>query len=232
MRQLLPDAVDDVDPAAVYAEGARTPPTGRPWVMASMVASADGSAAVDGRSGPLGGPADRAVFQLLRSLADVILVAAGTARAERYRPARGQVPPPIAVVSRSLDLDLASPLFAEARARTIVVTCAAADPGRVAAVREAAEVIVAGDVRVDVAAAVAALGERGHRLVLCEGGPALLGQVAAAGLLDELCLTTSPILAAGAGPRILGGAALSPPLPRRLATLLEDDGTLFARYLA
>ncbi|HUF33680.1 MAG TPA: pyrimidine reductase family protein [Acidimicrobiales bacterium] len=230
MRQLLPDPVDDVDPEVVYADDDRPAPVGRPWVMANMVTSADGSAAVDGRSGPLGGPADRAVFHLLRSLADVILVAAGTVRAEHYRPARG--PAPIAVVTRSLDLDLTSALFTEATARTIVVTCAAADPGRLAAVREVADVVVAGDERVDVAAALAALGERGHRLVLCEGGPTLLGQVASAGVLDELCLTISPILTAGDGPRLLDGPALTPPAALRLATLLEDDGTLFARYLS
>jgi riboflavin biosynthesis pyrimidine reductase len=231
MRQLLPDAVADVDPATVYGDAPRTPPAGRPWVMANMVASLDGSAAVDGRSGPLGGPADKAVFHLLRSVADVILVAAGTARAEGYKPARGDDPAPIAVVSRSLELDLASPLFTEAAARTIAITCEAADADRRRATAEVADVVVAGDARVEVGAALTALHERGHRLVLCEGGPSLLAQVAAAGALDELCLTISPILVGGDGPRILDGD-IGSPLPRRLATLLEDDGTLFARYLA
>jgi riboflavin-specific deaminase-like protein len=231
MRQLLPEAVAAVDPAPIYGGAPRPAPADRPWVMANMVASLDGSVAVSGRSGPLGNAADRAVFHLLRSLSDVVLVGAGTARAERYGPARGAHPPPIAVVSRSLDLDLSTPLFAS-DAGTVVVTCAAADPERRAALSERVDVVVAGEDRVDVTAAVAALGERGHRLVLCEGGPRLLTEVVTAGLLDELCLTIAPLLAAGDGPRALEGPALLPPLPWRLATLLEDDGTLFARYLA
>jgi riboflavin biosynthesis pyrimidine reductase len=231
VRQLLPDPIDDIDPREVYASAERTPPPGRPWALANMVCSADGSAAVGQRSGPLGGPADKAIFGLLRSLADVVLVGAGTVRAEGYRPVRGSAPAPLAVVSRSLDLDPAEPLFTEAAARTIVVTCRDADPGRRAALEEVADVVVAGEDAVDPHLVVAALGERGHRIVLCEGGPALLGQIVAAGLLDELCLTISPLLAAGDGPRILTGPELDPPRPRRLASLLEEDGMLFARYL-
>ena len=53
-----------------------------------MIESADGAAAVDGLSGGLGGSADHEIFGLLRALAGVILVGAGTVRAEAYRPAR------------------------------------------------------------------------------------------------------------------------------------------------
>ena len=91
-------------------------PGAAPWLRASMVASVDGAASLGGRSGGLSGDADRLVFSVLRSLADVILVGAGTARAEGYRPVRdgevwaslraGRAPvPPIAVVTGKLDLD-------------------------------------------------------------------------------------------------------------------------------
>ena len=119
MQQLLPEPRDDVDPAVLHASHRRTPPPERPWVALNMVVSVDGATQVDGLSGGLGGPADRRMFLSLRSIADVILVAAGTVRAEHYGPprtspdqraqrlARGQAEcPRLAIVSGSLDLDL------------------------------------------------------------------------------------------------------------------------------
>lgn len=224
MRRLLPEPADDVDLASAYAY----PPGATRWLRANMVTSADGAAAAhDGLSGALSSPADRAVFHLLRDLADVVVVGAGTVRAEGYRPARL----PIAVVSGRLDLDLAGPLFTEAEHRTVVLTTASVPAERLAAARAAADVVVCGVDRVDPLLAVAALAERGHRRLLCEGGPRLLGQVAAAGLLDELCLTVAPLLASGEAPRVLFGPPLQPSAPLRLAHLLEEDGTLFARYV-
>lgn len=231
MRRLLPVPVDDVDPAAVYGGAERPAPTGRPWVVANMIASADGTASVAGRSGGLGGPADKAVFHLLRSLADVVVAGASTVRVEGYRPITRPRATPIAVVSRSLDLDWEAPLFTQAAARTIVVTCEAAEPARRRQAEQVADVVVAGTGAVDPVAALAALGERGHRLALCEGGPTLLAQLGATGTLDELCLTVAPLLAAGDGPRVLTGTALDPPTQLRLASVLEDDGFLLLRYL-
>src|SRR5437763_6912934 len=103
VRQLFPEAVEAVEPLDVY----RDVPVvdGRPMVRLNMIAAVDGATAVDGRSGALGGPADHRVFAALRSLADVVLVAAGTVRAEGYGPA----PLPIAVVSGTLELDWDSP---------------------------------------------------------------------------------------------------------------------------
>ena len=179
-----------------------------------MIESADGAAAVDGLSGGLGGPADREVFGLLRALAGVILVGAGTARAEGYRPARvaerwaglragRAATPPIAVLSGRLDLDPAGPLLAQAPAgaRTIVITAESAPAARRADVARYADVVIGGEHEVTAAAAVGALAGLGYREVLAEGGPHLLGQLAAAGLIDELCVTISPVLAGGpAGP--------------------------------
>jgi riboflavin biosynthesis pyrimidine reductase len=196
-------------------------------VRANMVATVDGAASGgDGLSGSVSGEADKRVFAALRRLADVVLVGAGTARAEGYRPAGL----PIAVVSGRLDLDLAAPLYTSAAHRTIVITCGSAPAAALERATAVADVLVCGDERVDIAAAVAALHDRGLDHVLCEGGPTLLRQVAAEGLLDELCLTVAPFLAGGSAGRILGGELLIPALEVSLTHLLEDDGWLFARY--
>jgi riboflavin biosynthesis pyrimidine reductase len=216
------------------------------WVRANMVASADGAAyAATGRSAGLSSPDDKRIFGVLRVLADVVLAGAGTARDEGYRPAlrrpalaslRAGRPETqtIALVTRSLDLNLDAPLFTEVPpdARTIVITCAAADAARRAAAAKVADVIIAGEETVDLPAAVGALADRGLTRVICEGGPHLLGDVASAGLLDELCLSLSPVLAAPGASRIVAG----PPAPARPLTLrhvlVGDDGFLFCRYVA
>jgi riboflavin biosynthesis pyrimidine reductase len=237
-----------------------------PWVRANMIASVDGAASLNGRSGGLSGDADRLVFSVLRSLADVILVGARTARAEKYRLAHqgqiwaalreGQPPtPPIAVVTRELDLDLDGPLLAGPadRARTILLTTRAAPAARRAAAAARADVILAGRDSVTPVAAVDALAARGHRKILVEGGPNLLGQITGAGLLDELCMTFSPVLEGGRAGRILAPPPPSPapfmaagpgrgphPPPHSpftgevgltLAHVLEDRGSLLCRYL-
>src|SRR5262245_48924839 len=215
-----------------------------------MVASVDGAATLDGRAGGLSGEADEQVFAMLRALADVILVGAGTARAERYGPVRpeseglrwtwlrdGRTPSaPIAVVTRALDLDLASPLLAGAppHARTIVITTDAAPAERRVGAARTAEVIVAGEAMVDMKAATDALAGRGYQRVLCEGGPHLLAQLAGEGLLDELCLTFSPLLAGPGADRIVTGGLPLPgggTEPFTLAHVLTDEAYLLCRYL-
>ncbi len=211
-----------------------------------MVASADGAATLEGRSGGLGGAADRKLFHVLRSLADVVLVGGGTARAEKYKPGRGcrswcrrcaraaRRPRRSPSSARSLDLDPDSPLLAAAPdwARTIVLTTAAAPADRRAALARQATVIEAGEKRVDARRAIDALAGLGHTRILTEGGPKLLGHLAAAGLLDDLCLTIGPVLAGGDASRILAGSPLpGGALPLTLAHVLAEDGSLFCRYL-
>ena len=198
-----PPAIEEL--ARLYTAGA-----GRSWLQANMVASVDGAASLAGRSGGLSGPGDRMVFAVLRSLADLILVGAGTAGTERYRPAQAaglwqQLRPPrapvpaIAIVTGGLHVDPDGQLLTGAAddAKTIVVTTTDAPADRKAAIAKHARIIDAGQSQVDVTAAVAALRNLGYSRILCEGGPTLLGQLADAGLVDELCLTTSPLIAAG-----------------------------------
>ncbi len=197
-----------------------------------------------GRSGGLGTPADRAVFTALRAIADVIVVGAGTVRAEGYGPprtpepeqrrrlARGQQAfPRLAVVSGRLDLDLTSPLFTESTERPIILTGTAASADTRAAAGEVAEVHVVGDAHVDLGAAMATLADLGARVALCEGGPVLNGQLLALGLIDEVCLSVSPLLAGGDSNRIIHGAIPPDAEAMRLDRVLEDDGMLLLRYV-
>src|SRR4051794_31798686 len=166
-------------------------------------------------------------------MADVVLVGAGTARGENYGGAKttdGRRPPPIAVVSKSLGFDLSARLFTDTTVPPIVVTCAASPSDVREQLSAVAEVLVAGDADVDLPVALDALAERGLGQVLCEGGPHLLGAVAAAGLLDELCLTLSPIVAGGNAGRIVAGYLPDVVEPMHLQHVLEDDGHLFLRY--
>jgi riboflavin biosynthesis pyrimidine reductase len=224
VRQLFPEPRDTVEPLDVYRDLPVV--TGRPAVRLNMIASVDGSTALDGRSGGLGGPADRKVFSALRSLADLVLVAAGTVRAEHYGP--GALP--IAVVSGSLQLDWDAPFFTAATHRPIVVTHRRAPADQAVRASRAADVLVAGESSVDLALAVGLLGERGFRHVLAEGGPSLNGALAGVGLLDELCLSLAPRLASGDAKRILAGPPLTPPPGLTLHSLCEEDGYLFLRY--
>lgn len=241
MRLLLPrpldgdGVLDDAAAAALVAGEAREPTGDRPWLVVNMVASLDGATAVDGVSGALGGPADRVVFHALRGVADVVLVAAGTARAEGYGPPRprpdGAPGPRLAVVTRSGDLDPGARLFGGGD--PIVLTCEACPADRRAALAAVTEVVVAGVAQVDLALALAQLGARGAGVVLCEGGPTLNGQLVAADLVDEWCLTLAPVLAGGDAKRAAVGApAAAPPSPLALdRVLVADEGDALLRYV-
>jgi riboflavin-specific deaminase-like protein len=218
-----------------------------PLLRVNMVASVDGRVTdAHGRSGGLGSDADLAAFRAMRAMADAILVGAGTARTEGYGPhlihasvagprladGRDQ-PAAIVVVSASLDLDPASRLFREAATRTVVLTCAAAPPGRRAALAEVADVVTAGTDRVDLTDGLARLHQRGLAHVLCEGGPRLNAGLLAADLVDELCLTIAPLLLLGEGPRLVepyGAAGLAGDHTLALLALGRVEQELFARY--
>jgi riboflavin biosynthesis pyrimidine reductase len=231
LRQLLPVPIDDVDVAEVYASDERAPHAdGRPWVLVNMVASIDGATTVGGVSGPLGGPGDREVFRAIRAVADTILVAAGTVRAEDYGPPGGGQR--LAVLTGSADLDPDARLFAGG-VRPLVLTTAAAPAARVDALRAVAEVVEVGASTVAPEDAFEELRLRGARVVLCEGGPSLNGQLIRSGIVDEWCQTVAPTLAGGPAKRP-AVEEHAPPAPIDLQLdrlLVHQDGTMFARYL-
>lgn len=252
MRQLLPEYIAEVDPVDLYTADVRTRINDRPWVVVNMITSIDGATAVDGRSGALGGPADKAVFRALREVPDVILVGAATVRTEGYGPVqlgaearerrrnlgRSEVPR-LAIVSGSLELDPDSPMFAEAERPPLVLTSAHADPARRVRLESVAEVHSVGTSRVSMTEALSLLGHLGVTCVLCEGGPTLNAQLLAQDLVDEWCQTTSPMLVGGESSRAAVGPEArvnSDPqgfgLPHlHLDRLLQADGMLLARYL-
>jgi riboflavin biosynthesis pyrimidine reductase len=213
----------------------------RAWTRGNMIASVDGAIEVGGRSTGLSGPADRLIFTVLRSLADVILVGSGTAKAEHYgkasrvwpqlrqgRPSR----PAIAAVTGNLSLDLDSPLITGTGPRTILLTTSKAPRDRRDLAAQHADVVIAGDDSVSARTAVEKLTGLGYRHILAEGGPTLLGELAATGQLDELCVTVSPALEGGySTARMLKASGPGGDLtPLTLASVIEADGFLLSRY--
>lgn len=236
--------VEVPDALAPYLGVDRSRPMHECWVTGHMVAGLDGTAAIGGRVGSLSTAPDQALFRRMRQIADVVLVGAETVRRERYGPvrltdeavewrrARGMWPlPPIAVVSRTLEFDWGAEVFAgaSADASTYLITCAAVEPNRLADARKHATVLVAGGERVEPAAALQALAGLGHRVVLCEGGPTLLGELVAAGRLDELCLSIAPLMGGDPVP-----VSVTPPgaglAEFDLVGTMVEEHTLFLRY--
>ncbi|MFD3593981.1 pyrimidine reductase family protein [Nocardia sp. NPDC058640] len=220
-----------------------------PWVRANFVSSIDGAFTVDGVSAGLGTAADKRVFTVLRELADVVVIGAGTLRAENYggaHPDRQRrithhqhgigghpegAPPPIAVVTATAKLDPGAKFFADAEVPPLIITTTQADPAQITALEDAgAVVVIAGTAAIMPAALIRVFAQRGLHRVLCEGGPHLFGQLAEAGLVDELCLTTAPMLVGGTGGRIsLSASTFDLPMARK-QLLLDDDGTVLARW--
>jgi riboflavin biosynthesis pyrimidine reductase len=213
-----------------------------PTLRVNFIASLDGAVTVDGKSGALGGPGDKLIFDTLRMVCDALLVGAGTVRTENYdglrldpaarawRRDHGLAEFPLmVVVSAALDLDPAQLAFADAPIRPLVVTHRGAGAARRAALAPVAEVVACGDTEIDLAAAVRLLHARGVAQILCEGGPRLFGALIAGDLVDELCLTVSPVLTGGAAGRIAAGPG-GPPREMSLRGVLADGDMLFLRY--
>jgi riboflavin biosynthesis pyrimidine reductase len=241
VQMLFPESVASIDPWTVYTDLPHN--EGRPSVRLNMIVSVDGGTSWNGVSGALGGSADKDLFSVLRSLADVILVASGTMREEHYGPAvlaskiqdmrleHGQTPvPKIAVVSRTCRFDWKTSFFTAAAERPIVITVSSAAEADRSRAAEVAEVIVAGQNNVNLSQAITELGSRGAKSVLAEGGPTLNGELAKASLLDELCVTLSPVLASGDAKRIIAGSSLDDLKALDLCSICEEDNYLFLRY--
>lgn len=212
----------------------------RPWLLVNMVSSVDGATEVAGRSSAIGDEQDSVVFKSLRAVSDLILVAAATARAESYGPARlpdrlvdwrqdrGMAQNPrIAIISRSLDFDVDA--FDDAP--PIVVTSEGSPLERREELAARTDVVVAGGERVDLPDALHRLRKLGHDRILCEGGPSLNGQLALEDLVDEWCLTISPLVLSGDSKRIVSGPGLDGGRPVVLDRVLRGHRSIFTRWL-
>lgn len=218
---------------------------GSPWIRVNFVASIDGAVSVDGRSGGLGTPADKAVFDELRNLADAVLVGSGTVNAENYgganvsddvrvaRVNRGQsAVPPIVVVTGSMSVEPDATLIVDAQVPPVFLTSATAPDDRVNAIRDAGATVVRSPTdTLTGRVVVGLLEELGLRRILCEGGPGLFGTLLEDDVVDELCVTTSPLAAAGRAGRI---AVSDDAAPREMTPghiLLDTDGTVLVRWV-
>jgi len=241
LRRLHPEpGLLTADEAVAELRFAAAGDGGRPYVAVNMVATADGRASVAGRTAPISSVADRQLFHALRTRADAVMVGAGTIRAERY----GRIVPDAArreqrrrnglagdalavIVSASLDLPADLPLLQDASSRVVVITASDAVLDGCAA-----QVQYLRCTPVDLPCALARLREQhGVSSILCEGGPHLNASLLAAGLIDELFLTTVPKLAGSAGSlSVMDEVPLREPVGLELLSLLHCDGELFARY--
>jgi riboflavin biosynthesis pyrimidine reductase len=232
--------LSDDEIAALYAARDRTVP----WLRVNFVSSIDGAGAHDGLTAGLGTPADKRVFDILRRLCDVVLVGAGTVRAEGYGPMRLEEPavlwrrahglrdqPVFAVVSAGLDLDPAHRIFTDAPVRPIVITVESAPKDRRSALGKVADVLVAGDEHVDTVRMRSLLAGRGLQQVHSEGGPHFFADLQRDDAVDEVCLTMSPFTEGPGAGRIVAGMPTRIQRPMELAHVLSSEGTLLLRYV-
>lgn len=241
MERLFPDPgpttvaeqLDAFDPAADAG-------TERPHTFTNFAVTADGRATIGGRSGAIGSATDTEMLVGLRTKAEAVMIGAGTMRAERYgrlipdpmkralRERRGLPQDPLAVlISGRLDLPWDAPMFTCGGGRVLIFTTAAEDPPETAT---PVRVVRQRGTHVDLADALRHLRtERGIRSLLCEGGPDLHGDLVGGGLVDELFITTGPMLGGGTGPGLLSGLEAGR-ADLELAWLLREESELFARY--
>jgi riboflavin-specific deaminase-like protein len=242
LRRLHPDGARVTPEEALGGLGlGGLAPQERPYVVVNFVSTADGKAAVGGRSGPIGDEVDSALFHLLRTQVDAVLVGSGTLRTERYgrlvrdprlraaREREGLEPDPIAcTVTRSFDLPLEIPLFEEPEQRVVVFTSAPDAPPQVGA---AVTVERLDPAELTMTSVLRRLRGHGVRSVLCEGGPTVFGLLLHEGVADELFLSLAPRIAGGAeAPAIVAGTPLHALMELELVWVLEARGSLYLRY--
>lgn len=243
-NRLLPEpGVVEADPLLRAVGFGALAPADRPYVIVNFVASADGRAAFNGRSGALGDDGDKALFHGLRTQVDAVMAGTGTLTAERYgrilrrperrelRVAAGRTPEPLAAfVTLSGRLPLDIPLFAEPDQRVVISTPAPLDLVNVSAQVDVHR-LEPDDPRPLSSALRALRTDHDVRSLLCEGGPTLFAALLREGLVDELFLTVSPNLAGGeSGPPITSGPPLDSLRPMTIAWLLQREASLYLRY--
>lgn len=212
----------------------------RPWVMLNIVESIDGATAVDGGASGLNDADDRELFLSLRAVADVVMNGAETVRAENLGPvelnddmesrrseAGIHTPPKMVILSRSLSLDPGQRVFSDPGRRPTIITGSDGDSDRLEALGQVAEIIQIE--KLDGAGIVDALGDAS--VILCEGGPTINSQLIEAGVVDEVNLTISPVLALGESKRVASGPTMGSLTPMELDRTLLGDRSLFLRFV-
>lgn len=213
----------------------------RPYTVANMVVTADGRASLQGRTQGISSETDRDLFHVLRTQVDAVMVGTGTIALERYGPlarrpevrrrraALGLAEVPLACTcSRSMELPVDAPLFADPESRIVVLTNSDREPPPCAA--QLVVERIPGD-ELDLAAGAERLRSKyGVRAMLHEGGPTMLAAMLADGLVDELFLTVSPMLVGGGEPSVVEGTAFEHPRGMELRSLLRHESFLFLRY--
>jgi riboflavin biosynthesis pyrimidine reductase len=220
--------LDDADAREQIADLYRTPSSD--WLRLNLIGTLSGNATgPDGTSESITNPVDRVVLNVIRSLADVVVVGAASVRSEGYFVPRRAA---LAVVTRSGDFS-GHQITSSGDRGPLLILCpaASADRARETISNPEAQIIVVPDVdgSLSAAAIVDALRDAGYPSIVAEGGPAIAAHLVLGGVVDELCLTTSPILNGGALP--LFGATEFAPIPLSLQQLLVDDGgATYARW--
>jgi riboflavin-specific deaminase-like protein len=236
-----PATIDPGDAIAGLGWGRQAPPE-RPYLTLNMVATADGKAAVEGRTRAISSGTDRAIFHHLRTQADAVMAGAGTVRTERYGPivktdelrakreGEGLDPNPLAViVSGSLRLPVDVPLLQDPESRVVILT---RSRDELSGHRAQVDYLRSEGGTFDLRPLMERLrSDYGVRSVLCEGGPTLNASLLPYGLVDELFLTIAPTLAGGADAlTIVAGAPLPELVGLELIWALEDGNELYLRY--
>jgi riboflavin biosynthesis pyrimidine reductase len=238
MRGLLPSG--EVDFGKLVEDLLRSPPeTRRPYLTCAFISTLDGRATIAGRTEGLGFQMDARVLMRLRTFADAVMIGANTMRVERYdrmlpvqrlREYREQIglpaDPLTVIVSRSLDLPWDAGLFSDGHGEVVIATTSTLSPPPTATNVE----LIRHSDEVDLRGLLEHLHrERGIESVSCEGGPTILHNLIAAGLVEDLFLTHNPVLT-GDGERSLMHGTLPSPVPAELVWVLEGEGELFTRW--
>ena len=219
-------------------------PVGQLWVRAMMVLTLDGaSTGADGLSGSISSEGDKKVFAETRRLSDVVLVGAGTIRAEHYKPFLANpaaaseraslglaVAPLLVIVSASLHLPWSDPVFSESALRPLVLTVENCDGAALAIAHQHADVSVLPGTRVDPVVVLDHLRSRGLLRIVCEGGPHLLSEMSHSKTIDEADITVAPLIVGG-GQKVTGTPMFEPDR-FRLVHSIAEDGYLFNRYVS
>lgn len=237
-KQIFPETIENIDLNIAYAY----PEENKAFLRTNMVSSIDGAISIDGHAHGLSNETDKKIYRAMRNLADVILVGARTMRIEKYKPAaideknqalrilRGQMSiPPVALVSMSGLFDWDLPFFKDAKVKPFIFT---SDEGfNVASEgKDLAEIIKCGKDKVDLHKVIEELSSRGLNKILCEGGPTLNAHLLSAGLIDELCLTISPMIVQGNEARIFDGPKFDTPVGFIPGNIFVEENNIFTRY--